>query len=179
MTPGDLAPAYLPYKADYALDTRMAFYLLLTQWRQLPDGGRSAWLSPPTAPVGDDELVSLPASDPGRPIVGGGYALRGVVVADDLDSLRGPIQGRFRLPIHLEASARGVYDFGDESDRRLAYEIVLEEACSPQDLATWLEREALIAAWSALYLPRVVRDAWESRHPVLREGVSWPAPLQR
>ncbi len=32
-----------------------------------------------------------------------GYALRPVVVAPDLDMLRGPLRGRRQLPLHLDS----------------------------------------------------------------------------
>lgn len=45
--------------------------------------------------------------------------------------------------------------------------VVLAEAGSADDLATWLNRDALLEAWPSLYLPRLVRRAWEDRHPEL------------
>jgi hypothetical protein len=96
-----------------------------------------------------------------------GYALRRVAVAPDLDALRGPLQGRFRLPLHLDASARALYDFASPSDRELAYRLVLLEANSPTDHEQWLERDELLRLWSDLYLPRVVRAAWQAEYAVL------------
>jgi hypothetical protein len=61
-------------------------------------------------------------------------ALRTVAVPDDLDELRGPLTGRYRLPHHLDASARHLYDFADEQWRELAYRTVLMEAGSDADL---------------------------------------------
>jgi hypothetical protein len=92
-----------------------------------------------------------------------GRALRTVVVVEKLDALRGPLTGRFRLPHHLDASARHVYDFADEQWRELAYRTVLMEA----DVTDWLDKNALLALWSQLYLPSFVREAWERRHPEL------------
>ena len=46
--------------------------------------------------------------------------LRTVVVADDLDDLRGPLTGRHRLPRHLDCSACHLYDFDDPQWRELA-----------------------------------------------------------
>lgn len=104
---------------------------------------------------------------------GGGYALRGVMVAQDLDELVGPLVGVYQLPLHLDSSAREDFDFGDPHRRELAYRIVLLEAGSVADLQRWLSRDQLVGMWPDLYLPRVVRAAWEQRHPVLAEaGVS-------
>ena len=64
----------------------------------------------------------------------GGYALRPVVVASDLGALRGPLSGRHQLPLHLDASARAVYDLADPDDREHAYQLVLLEASCPP---TW------------------------------------------
>lgn len=38
------------------------------------------------------------------------YERRGIVVADDLDQLRGPQSGKVALPVHLDGSAHPVYD---------------------------------------------------------------------
>jgi hypothetical protein len=113
-------------------------------------------------------MSTMPQAYP-PPVPGGGYALRTVVVVDDLDELRGPLAGNVRLPLHLDASDRALYDLGDKHRRGLLYELVLLEAGSVTDLTAWLDRDALVDLWPDLYLPRVVRAAWEARHPLLRE----------
>lgn len=100
--------------------------------------------------VSDSGKRSLPFS---------GYALRRVTVAPDLDALRGPFEGRSRLPLHLDASTRALYDFASPSDRELAYQLVLLEAGSPNDHEEWLARDELLGLWSGRYLPRGVRAA--------------------
>jgi hypothetical protein len=90
-------------------------------------------------------------------------------VVDDLGELGGPVAGKVRLPIHLDASDRALYDLGDEHRRALLYELVVLEAGRVADLTTWLDRDMLINLWPDLYLPKVVRAAWEQRHPMLRE----------
>ena len=100
--------------------------------------------------------------------------MRAVVVADCLDGLRGPLHGEVRLPLHLDASARQMYDLDQDYFRRLVYRLVLLEAATVEDLATWLDRDTLVRDWPELYLPRVVRAAWEERHPVLRERGAGP-----
>lgn len=104
---------------------------------------------------------------PGPPF--SGYALRRVTVAPDLEALRGPLQGTFRLPLHLDASARAVYDFASRPDRELAYRVVLLEAGSPIDHEQWLDPEELLRLWADLYLPRVVRAAWQAEHLILAQ----------
>jgi hypothetical protein len=116
----------------------------------------------------DESMSTLPSAYP-PPMPGGGYALRTVVVVDDLGDLRGPLEGKVRLPLHLEASDRALYDLSDEHRRELLYELVLLEAGSVEDLITWLDGDELIRMWPRLYLPRVVRAAWEARHPALRQ----------
>ena len=111
-----------------------------------------------TLPVDGSGTASVPFS---------GYALRRVTVAPDLDALRGPLHGRFQLPLHLDASARAVYDFASSADRELAYRLVLLEAGSALDHERWLDRDELLRLWSDLYLPRVVRAGWQAEHPVL------------
>jgi hypothetical protein len=51
-----------------------------------------------------------------------------LVVADSLDDLHGPVHGEVRLPLHLNASARQVYDLDQDFFRRLVYRLVLLEA---------------------------------------------------
>ena len=96
-----------------------------------------------------------------------GYALRGVVVAPDLDKLRGPLRGRRQLPLHLDSSTRPYYDFASARDRAQAYQLVLLEAVDAADLEQWLERAELLRLWPELYLPRTVRAAWQDAHSVL------------
>ncbi len=103
----------------------------------------------------------------GGPIPGTGFALRRVVVAADLDALRGPLTGQRQLPLHLDASARAVFDFSVAADREQAYQLVLLEAGTVTDLEQWLDGRELLRLWPDLYLPRVVRAAWQDRHAAL------------
>jgi len=48
------------------------------------------------------------------------------------------------------------------------YEAVLREASRPDDLASYLNGEVLVAVWPELFLPKGLRRAWEDRHPALR-----------
>lgn len=107
------------------------------------------------------------SSSAGQPFVG--YALRRVAVAPDLDALCGPLQGRWQLPLHIDASSRSVYDFGCPAWRELAYQLVLLEAGSHLDHEQWLDRDELLRLWPELYLPRVVRAAWQGEHAVLAQ----------
>ena len=108
------------------------------------------------------------------PIPGTGYALRRVVVATDLALLRGPVRGHWQLPLHLDASARAVYDFADPDQRQEAYQLVLLEAASLLDLERWLEGTELLRMWPELYLPRNVRAAWQSKQPALAQVGAGP-----
>lgn len=120
------------------------------------------------------EPVSTTSPPHPPPTPGGGYALRAVVVADSLDDLHGPVHGEVRLPLHLDASARQSYDMDQDYFRRLVYRLVLLEAATVEDVTTWLDRDSLVRDWPELYLPRVVRAAWEQRHPALRERGAGP-----
>lgn len=111
--------------------------------------------------------AQMPSRLPGR-------ALRTVVVVEDLNALHGPLTGRHRLPHHLDASARHLYDFADEQWRELAYRTVLMESGRQTDLTDWLDKTALLALWPQLYLPPFVRQAWEDHHPQLAHAGSAP-----
>jgi len=78
------------------------------------------------------------------PTPGGGYALRAVAVADSLDDLHGPKHGKVRLPLHLDASARPVYDLDQDYFRQLVYRLVLLEASTVEDLNAWLDGDTLV-----------------------------------
>jgi hypothetical protein len=95
------------------------------------------------------------------------YERRGIVVADDLNQLRGPTSSRVSLPVHLDGSAHSVYDLDEPYSRELLYRTVLMEAGSEKDLETWLDRDILTASWPEMYLSPSIRTTWESHHPVL------------
>jgi hypothetical protein len=103
----------------------------------------------------------------GVPISGTGFALRQVILAPALAALRGPLTGRRQLPLHLDASARAVFDFSVAADREQAYQLVLLEAGTVSDLEQWLDGDELLRLWPDLYLPRGLRAAWRDRHPEL------------
>jgi len=91
------------------------------------------------------------------------------VVADSLADLRGPTEGTVELPIRLFwSSPDHTFDLSKPFMLRSMYETVLGEASRPEDLASYLDGDTLIALWPDLYLPKGVRQAWEDRHPVLR-----------
>jgi hypothetical protein len=114
------------------------------------------------------------ASNADRPIFGTGFALRRVVVAPDLGALSGPLTGQWQLPLHLDASARVVFDLSVAADREQAYQLLLLEAASVTDLEQWLDGSELLRLWPDLYLPRVVRAAWQDRHPALARAGAGP-----
>jgi hypothetical protein len=102
-----------------------------------------------------------------------GRALRTVVVPEELDALRGPLTGLYRLPRHLDASARHLYDFADDQWRDLAYRTVLMEAGAEADVTDWLDKNALLA------LCRAHRGCTCPGWPARRGSdaiPSWPVP---
>lgn len=81
----------------------------------------------------------------------------------------GPVTGTVGLPLRLFWSGTSrIFDLGNPGTRRWVYETVLQEAIRPGELTTFLNRDALIALWPKLFVPRGVRQAWEDEHPVLR-----------
>ena len=59
------------------------------------------------------------------------------------------------------------FDLDDAFDLRRVYEIVLREAITVNELASWLDAATLRRLWPKLYLPHGVRRAWELRYPDL------------
>jgi prevent-host-death family protein len=94
---------------------------------------------------------------------------RAGLVAVSLADLRGPVHGVVELPLRLFWSAPGhAFDLDQPSMVQAMYEAVLREASRPEDLASYLNGEVLVAVWPDLYLPKGLRRAWEDRHPALR-----------
>jgi hypothetical protein len=48
------------------------------------------------------------------------------------------------------------------------YETVLREAVNDEELCAWLDAATLLRLWNDLFLPGVVRTAWEQKHSALR-----------
>jgi prevent-host-death family protein len=118
-------------------------------------------LSPETVPV-DAVAHAVPyQARPGRP----------ALVAASLADLRGPAHGVVELPLRLFWSAPGhAFDLDQPPMVQAMYEAVLREASRPDDLASYLNGEVLVAVWPDLFLPRGLRRAWEERHPALRKA---------
>jgi hypothetical protein len=99
---------------------------------------------------------------------------RAAIIAADLADLHGPVTGRAELPLRLFWNPDRTFDLGDPAMLRWMYENVLREASRPEDLASYLNGDVLVALWPDLFLPKGVRQAWEDHHPVLR-SVAAPA----
>ena len=98
---------------------------------------------------------------------------RRAIVVIDLADLRGPVDGKVRLPLRLYWSGPSpVFDLGEPYLARWLYQIVLREASRPEDLTGYLDRDTLIALWPELALPKGVRQAWEEHHPQLRAAAA-------
>lgn len=84
-----------------------------------------------------------------------------------LDDLGGPITGRIELPITLDWGPKRHYDLAEDADRRVVYEVVLQEAASSEEIGCYVNGAALVAVWARLWLPQRVRRSWEDRFPEL------------
>jgi hypothetical protein len=89
------------------------------------------------------------------------------MVVNRLSDLVGPRYGVVDLPLGMDWSQQRRYDLDRDDERRLLYETVLNEALHLEDLHGLLNRELLVDLWPSLWLPRRVRDLWESRFPEL------------
>jgi len=90
------------------------------------------------------------------------------VVAASLTDLRGPTGAAVELPIWLFWYPDRTFDLDEPGILPWMYQIVLREAGCAEDLA-FLNGDRLMALWPELYLPKGVRQAWEDRHPELRQ----------
>jgi hypothetical protein len=98
---------------------------------------------------------------------------RRVIVITDLADLRGPASGTVKLPLWLYWSGpRPEFDLADPFMRRWLYQTVLREAARPEDLASYLNQDVLVAVWPGLHLPVGIRQAWQERHPALRTAAA-------
>jgi hypothetical protein len=92
---------------------------------------------------------------------------RHVVTAPSLDELRGPAGGVIELPNRLLWQPDRHVDLDNPALLAWAYQVVLREAATVDELQTWLDGPTLVRLWPDLYLPRWVRQAWQQRHPEL------------
>lgn len=101
---------------------------------------------------------------------------RSVVVADSLASLRGPASGVLELPLRLFWSGPGGtparFDLDTRYDALAAYQVILGEARTPDDLVSYLDAGLLERLWPSLRLPAAIRQAWEAAHPALRAAAA-------
>ena len=90
-----------------------------------------------------------------------------VVVPDRLEDLAGPTTGVVDLPRHLQWSGNPHYDLDQPGRIADLYRTVLNEAATPDDLRSYLDRATLIRLWSTIWLPAWLRSDWESHFPEL------------
>ncbi len=83
-----------------------------------------------------------------------------------LEQLSAMVSSNSRLTV-AEKAALAVFDFSVAADREQAYQLVLLKAGTVSDLKQWLDGRELVRLWPDLYLPRVVRAAWQDRHAAL------------
>jgi hypothetical protein len=80
-----------------------------------------------------------------------------------LTDLVGPTAGVVELPKTIDWGPRRTYDLGLDVDRRIVYELVLQEASSTGEIVRYVNGAALVDAWRRLWLPGRVRQTWEER----------------
>ncbi|MDQ2726478.1 MAG: hypothetical protein M3Y91_01115 [Actinomycetota bacterium] len=85
----------------------------------------------------------------------------------DLADLSAPTSGIIEFPITIDWGPKRPYDLGQDADRRVVYEVVLQEAASTEEVGRYVNGAALVEVWSRLWLPRRIRHAWEGRFPQL------------
>ena len=118
--------------------------------------------------IGDTEHVN---DDSGLLKPGDSFASRiPYAVPDSLDDLTGPTTGIIALPERIEPTGRR-YDLDDPSSRVSMYVRVISDATSVEQLATYLNRDMLVALWPHLHLPRWCFKRWHERFPELAADI--------
>ena len=82
------------------------------------------------------------------------------------------LQARSELPRRLFWYPDRTFDLDESVLLREMYETVLQQASRPEDLTTFLNDTILVEVWPELQLPDGLRQVWERRHEVLREGAA-------
>jgi len=122
-----------------------------------------------------NERVAVPPAA-GAALPGSGrrnpWRSRRVVTAARLADLHGPTSGVVELPLRLFWQPDRHVDLDSPGLLPWMYETVLREAHSVEELEQWLDGPTLERVWPDLYLPAVVRQAWQQRHPVLRRDAA-------
>jgi hypothetical protein len=85
-----------------------------------------------------------------------------------LADLIGPTAGTIELPVTIYWGPKRTYDMTSEADRRVMYEIVLQEAATTEQVNQYVNGHALAQVWRRLWLPRRVRNIWEEGLAELR-----------
>ena len=84
-----------------------------------------------------------------------------------LADLTGPTEGTIDLPVTIDWGPKRSYDMAVDADRRVVYELVLQEAASTEQISQYVNGEALAEVWQQLWLPGRIRSTWEERLPEL------------
>jgi hypothetical protein len=84
-----------------------------------------------------------------------------------LSDLTGPAEGTIDLPVTIDWGPKRGYDMASDADRRAAYELVLQEAATTEEVSQYVNGQALAQVWRRLWLPRRVRAMWEEHFPEL------------
>jgi hypothetical protein len=78
--------------------------------------------------------------------------------------LHGPVAGVVELPHRIFWQPDRHVDLDDPALLRWAYETVLREAASVDELQDWLDGPTMARLWPVLHLTAPVRPAWQERH---------------
>jgi hypothetical protein len=74
-----------------------------------------------------------------------------------------PTSGLITLPRHLKWSGNPRYDLNQPGRIVNMYRAVINEAATPTDLHTYLDRSSLVRLWATMCLLAAVRQPWEGR----------------
>ena len=84
-----------------------------------------------------------------------------------LADLGGPTEGTIELPITIDWGPKRTYDMGLDADRRVVYEVVLQEAASTEQISQYVNGGGAGRSVAAAVASPAVRRIWEERLPEL------------
>lgn len=96
--------------------------------------------------------------------------VRPFAVPESLRDLRGPRRGLVDLPFPLDWSSDHRYSLDSVPSLMELYSQLIGRTPVPEALGAYINSDVLIEIWPRLRLPEYVRNEWERRLPMIKQG---------